>query len=136
MPATNVTTIQSADKSSLYFTQPIGINIAPTATVDLAVNGNISSTTVLKTNLSCVNASFDNVWARNMTVDPFTAWESSLSNTAVINENVCYSTIFNLSWLTLNLSNVSCFSLSCTNISRTNLYTNINFSILAKCDLY
>ena len=121
--------IQNSDSSALYFTQPIGINIAPTANIDLAVNGNISSTTVFTTNLSCVNASFDSIWARNMVIDPATIWECSTSNTGIINENVCYSNIFYLSCLTLNVPNISCFSLSCTNISCTNLYNNKFFNI-------
>ena len=49
--ATNVTTIQNADSSPLYFTQPLGINTAPSGNIDLAVNGNISSTTVFCDNL-------------------------------------------------------------------------------------
>ena len=41
-PATNDTVKQNSDNSPLYFTQPIGVNIAPTANIDLAVNGNIA----------------------------------------------------------------------------------------------
>ena len=61
--------------------------MAPTNNIDLAVNDNISSTTVFTTNLSCVNASFDTV--------PASFWQCSISNTGIINENVCYSTIHN-----------------------------------------
>ena len=106
--ATNVTTVQNADSSPLYFTQPIGINIAPTANIDLAVNGNISSTTVFSTNISSVNASFDTVWCRNIIADPSTLREVSISDTGIVQENVCYSTIFNPSCITMNISNISC----------------------------
>ena len=41
-PANNDTVKQNSDNSPLYFTQPIGVNIAPTANIDLAVNGNIA----------------------------------------------------------------------------------------------
>ena len=57
--------VWGSDSSALYFTQPIGVNIAPTANINLAVNGNISGTTVFTTNLSCVNVtSFHQLWAR------------------------------------------------------------------------
>ena len=62
IPANNVTVIQNSNYSPLYFTQPISVNIAPTNNIDLAVNGNISSTAVFTTHLSCVNASFDTLW--------------------------------------------------------------------------
>ena len=63
--------------------------------MDLEVVGNSSSTSTFAQNLSCINASFDTVWARNTTVNPATLWECSISNTGIIKENVCYSTIFN-----------------------------------------
>ena len=135
-PANSVTVLQNSDYSPLYFTQPIGVGIAPSNNIDLAVNGNISSTTVFATNLSVVNASFDSIWARNMVIDPATIWECSISNTGILKENVCYSTIFNLSCLSLNVSNISCLSLSCTNISCTNLYNYINTSIISQCANY
>ena len=65
--------------------------------MELEVIGNTSSTSIFTQNLSCVNASFDTVWAQNMVVDPATFWQCSISNTGIIQENVCYSTIFNLS---------------------------------------
>ena len=68
LPTTNVTTIQNSDRSSLYFTQPIDINISPTTNMDLEVLGNISTTTTFTKNLSRINASFDTIWARNMLV--------------------------------------------------------------------
>ena len=71
-----------------------------------------------------------------VTIDPATIWECSISNTGILKENVCYSTIYNLSCLTLNVSSISCLSLSCTNISCTNLYNNINSSIIAQCPNY
>ena len=94
LAANNVTTIQNSDSSPLYFSLPIGVNIAPTNNIDLAVNGNISSTTVFTTNLSCLNASFDGWWARIMTVDPATLWEVCISLAGVVEEIVSYSTIY------------------------------------------
>ena len=70
--ANNVTTIQNADSSPLYFTQPIGIGGPVTTNMELEVIANTSSTSIFTQNLSCVNASFDTVWARNMVVDPAT----------------------------------------------------------------
>ena len=61
--------------------------IAPTANIDLAVNGNISSTRVFTTNLSCMNASFDRVWISNVTIDPATIWECSISTTGMVKES-------------------------------------------------
>ena len=52
-----------------------------------------------------------------------------ISDTGIVKENVCYSTIFNLSCLTFNVSNISCLSLSCINISCTHLYNNNNSSL-------
>ena len=103
-PANNVTTIQNADSSLLYFTQPIGIGGPITTNMELEVIGNTSSTSILTQNLSCVNASFDTVWCRNIIADPSTLWEVSISDTGIVKENVCYSTIFNLSCLTMNVS--------------------------------
>ena len=71
--ATNATTIQNADSSALYFTQPIGIGGQPTTNKELEVIGNTSCTSIFTQNLSCVNASFNNVWCTNLTVDPETA---------------------------------------------------------------
>ena len=46
LPAKNTTTIWNSDSSPSNFTQLIGENIAPTGNIDLAINGNISATTV------------------------------------------------------------------------------------------
>ena len=128
-PATHTTTIQNSVTGPLYFTQPIGVNVAPTNNIHRAVNGNINPPTVFTPFLSCVNTSFDTVWARIITANLSTLWEVSISWAEVVNENVSYST-------TLNVSSISCLSLSCMNISCPFLYSNINSAIIAKCDLY
>ena len=56
--------------------------------------------------LSCVNASFDNVWIRNVTVHPAILWECSIRNASVVKENVRYSTIYNLCCTIFNVSDV------------------------------
>ena len=33
-----------------------------------------------------MNASFDRVWISNVTIDPATIWQCSISNTGIINE--------------------------------------------------
>ena len=59
--------------------------------------------------------------ARNITVDPATLWECSISNTSIIKENVCYiySTSFNLCCTNISVAYLSCIS----------LYNNINMCL-------
>ena len=68
--STNVTTIQNADSSALYFTQPVGIGGPVTTNMELEVVGNTGCTRIFAKNLSCVNASFDTIWTNNLIVDP------------------------------------------------------------------
>ena len=91
--ATNVTTIQNADSSPLYFTQPVGIGRPVTTNMELEVIGITSCTSIFAQNISCVNASFNSVWCTNLTVDPETAWHISISNASILSENVSYSTL-------------------------------------------
>jgi hypothetical protein len=51
LPTSNVTTIQNSDRSPLYFTQPIGINMAPSVNMDLEVLGNVSCISMFCKNL-------------------------------------------------------------------------------------
>ena len=71
--------MQNSDSSTIFYTA-YSVNVAPTANIAWAVNGNIRSTTltVCTTNLSCVNALFDTIGATNMVVDPATPWEVSI----------------------------------------------------------
>ena len=43
----NTTTIQNSDAGPFYFTQTIGINTAPTANIDIAINGNNRSSYIM-----------------------------------------------------------------------------------------
>ena len=63
--ATNVTTIQNADSSALYLTQPRGIGGPVTTNMELEVIVSASFTSIFAQNLSCVNASFYTVWTNN-----------------------------------------------------------------------
>ena len=107
--ATNITTIQNADSSALYFTQPIGIGGKPTPNMELEVIGNTSCASIFAQNLSCVNASFDTVWTNNLIVDLATEWHVSISNASIVSENVCYSTIFNLCCTSISVTNLVVF---------------------------
>ena len=94
--ATNVTTIQNSDSSALYFSQPLGIGGPVTTGMELEVIGSASCTSIFAQNLSCVNASFDTVWTNNLIVYPATEWHISISNAAIVSENVSYIISFNL----------------------------------------
>ena len=112
--ATNVTTLQNADSSALYFTQPVGIGGPVTTGMELEVIGSASCTSIFAKNLSCVNASFDTIWTNNLIVDPATEWHVSISNASIVSENVSYSIIYNLSCTNINVSRISCVSISST----------------------
>ena len=91
--------------------------------------GNYNTNT---TNISCVNSSFAFCNISTLTCKNGNIINISSTNCSFQIQNVSYSTIFNLSCLSLNVSNISCLSISCTNISCTNLYNNINSSIIAQ----